>query len=178
MNTATNHEGLREMLPEAALGTLDGSDLRQVLAHARECAECAGLLAEYREVVAGLALVAPQLPLDQDGAIRLRARLLARAREDMRASAPKPDVVAGGRRLSPSGPTATGWMGWAVAAGLAGVLLMHHAVHRPLDYGWMAAGALTVILVAVGGYALAQRGRASALRDRLSSLERDISSRG
>ncbi len=178
MNTATNHEELREMLPEAALGVLDDSDLRQVLAHARECAECAGLLAEYREVVAGLALVAPQLPRDQARAMRLRARLLARARKDERTSAPEPGVVAGSRGLSPSGPAANGWMGWAVAAGLAGVLLMHHAVHRPLDYGWLAAGALTVILVAVGVYALVQRGRASALRDRLSAFERDISARG
>jgi hypothetical protein len=60
-----------------------------------------------------------------------------------------------------------------VAAGLAGVLLIHHAIHRPLAYGWLAAGALMIALVAVGGYARVQRGRVLALRARLTVVERE-----
>ena len=59
-----------------------------------------------------------------------------------------------------------------MAAGLGGVLLMHHSVHRPLAYGWLAAGALTVVVAALAVYALIQRGRVSALRERLTALER------
>jgi hypothetical protein len=64
-------------------------------------------------------------------------------------------------------------MGWMVAAGLAGLPLMHHAIHRPLDYGWLAAGALTIVLVAAGGYARVQRARALTLRASLAAVERE-----
>lgn len=64
-------------------------------------------------------------------------------------------------------------MGWMVAAGLAGLLLMHHAIHRPLDYGWLAAGALTIVLVMVGGHARVQRARALTLRARLAAVEQE-----
>jgi hypothetical protein len=46
-----------------------------------------------------------------------------------------------------------------LAAGLAGILLVHHSVHRPLDYGWLAAAFLGVVLLAVGIYAWVQRSR-------------------
>jgi hypothetical protein len=60
-----------------------------------------------------------------------------------------------------------------VAAGLAGVLLIHHAIHRPIAYGWLGAGALLLALVAVGGYARVQRGRALTLRAPLTTVERE-----
>jgi hypothetical protein len=50
-----------------------------------------------------------------------------------------------------------------VAAGLAGVLLVHHGFHRPLAYGWVVAGLLAIILVGVVVYALAQRARVAEL---------------
>ena len=59
-----------------------------------------------------------------------------------------------------------------VAAGLASVLLVHHSIHQTLDYGWLAAGGLAFLLVGVGLYALVQRNRAAALRDRVVDLER------
>ena len=52
------------------------------------------------------------------------------------------------------------------------VLLVHHSVHRPLDYGWLASGALLAILIAVGIYAAVQRRRTSALEDRIVDLKR------
>jgi hypothetical protein len=57
-------------------------------------------------------------------------------------------------------------MGWMVAAGLAGLLLVHHSVHRPVDYGWLIAGILTLLVLALAVYALKQRARLTALRNR------------
>ena len=53
-----------------------------------------------------------------------------------------------------------------VAAGLAGILLVHHSVHRPLDYGWLAAAFLGVVLLAVGVDARVQRNRLVELERR------------
>jgi hypothetical protein len=46
-----------------------------------------------------------------------------------------------------------------VAAGLAGILLVHYSVHRPLDNGWLAAAFLGVVLLVVRVYAWVQRNR-------------------
>ena len=161
MTAAPSHEELREMLPAAALEILEAAELQLVLAHAHDCAECAQLLAEYREVAAAIALVLPCRQSSSAGSAPLRARLVARARESGR-----PKAVSR-RGLS----LAERWAGWAVAAGLAGVILMHHGVHRPLDYGWLVAGALLLVLIGLGAYARVQRGRASVLRSQLDSLE-------
>ena len=155
-----HHDELQPLLPELALGTLEGAELERALAHVGECPECTQALREYREVVAGLALVAPQPPMDPEQSRELRARLLARARAEPRRPVPRP-ARAGLQ-----------WMGWAVAAGLAGILLMHHSVHRPLAYGWLVAGALTFLLVGAGFYARVQQHRAAALLDRLAEMER------
>jgi hypothetical protein len=156
-----SHDELQEMLPEAALETLAAADLQLVMAHVEGCSECAGLLRDHRDIAASLTLMLPRQPLDPSRSAAIRERLLARARGA--------EGLSGVRRLFQVGR----WSGWLVAAGLAGVLLMHHAVHRPLAYGWLAAGVLTILLVAVGLYARAQRSRAAALRDRLASLERE-----
>lgn len=163
MNQGREHEGMQEMLPAAALEILEGPELQRVLAHARSCTECGLLLEEYRRVTAGLSLQLPQAgQLGSDRSAVLRARLLAKARGDRRAGLARPS------RFTTS---VYPWSGWLVAASLAGVLLVHHSIHQTLGYGWLAAGVLLFLLVAVGLYALVQRNRAAALRDRLGDLE-------
>ncbi len=129
MNLAPDHAELQEMLPEAALEMLDPAEGERVLAHVRDCAECAMLLRQYRDAAAALALQLPARPMGPERSSAVRARLLARARSD---------------RAIPITRKASSmiyqWSGWMVAAGLAGILLVHHSVHRPLDYGWLAAG--------------------------------------
>jgi hypothetical protein len=58
-----------------------------------------------------------------------------------------------------------------VAAGLAGVLMAHHAVHRPVNYGWLIAGVVTVGLVVLAVVAGKLHKEVAALRDRLAALE-------
>lgn len=156
-----SHDQLQEMLPSASLGILDAADLELVMAHAGTCSECAGLLRDYRDVAASLPLVLPRQHLDPARSAAIRERLLARAR----GAAPP---LSGARRRF----QADRWSGWLVAASLAGVLLIHHGIHQPLAYGWLAAGVLTIVLVAVVWYALVQRSRAAALWKRLAHLER------
>ncbi len=160
------------MLPAAALAILDRADLERVLNHVQHCAECARLLQDYREVTAGLGLLLPRREMDPTRAAAVRARLLARTRRD-RHAIPDPALATVVPRAR--GPTflADRWTGWTVAAALAGLLLIHHAVHRPLDYGWLAAGVLTVLLVALGLYASVQRGRLSGLQKHLAALQRE-----
>jgi hypothetical protein len=156
-----NHDEMQEMLPAAALEILDPAELELVMAHAGTCSECAGLLRDYRDAAAALSLVLPQPQLDPSRSAAIRERLLTRAR----AAGPH---ISGARRFQ-----ADRWSGWLVAASLAGVLLIHHGIHQPLAYGWLAAGVLTILLLAVVVYARIQRSRATALRDRLASLERE-----
>ena len=164
MNQGLEHEEMQEMLPAAALEILEDAELQRVLAHARGCAECARLLGEYRQVIAGLLLQLPEgRRLHADRSAVLRARLLAKARGDRRAVLPGPHQAT---------TLIYRWSGWMVAAGLASVLLVHHSIHRPLDYGWLATGALLATLLAVGIYAHVQRARAAALQDRVADLER------
>ncbi len=161
MSLTQSHEELQQMLPAAALGILDPADLAQVLGHVRECQECVRLLQEYREVAAALSLQLPRRQLDPGRGGAVRARLLARASGPTRI---RDDRAAErrARRLR-----VDQWSGWAVAAGLAGLLLIHHSVHRPLDYGWLATGVLAVVLIGLAIYARVQRSRVSALEDRL-----------
>lgn len=159
MTTGPSHDELREMLPAAALEILDSSDLHRVVTHTQGCAECARVLEEYREVAFALATLPPRR--EPPHSATLRARILARVRQTpQRTRFTRVAVV-------------NMWTGWTVAAGLAAVLLMHHAVHRPLEYGWLASGVLALVLVATAVYALIQRNRVSALRDRVASLERE-----
>jgi hypothetical protein len=156
MSHTPNHAELQEILPAAALEMLDPAEAERVLAHVRDCEECAGLLRQYRDAAAVLALQLPARPMSSERASATRARLLARARSD---------------RAIPITRKASSmiyqWSGWMVAAGLTGILLVHHSVHRPLDHGWLAAGVLVVILLVVGIYAVVQRRRISELEDRL-----------
>ena len=161
MSLTPSHEELEEMIPAAALDILEPTELELVLAYVRDHPECAKLLQEYREAAAALALGLPGRQLDPVRARALRARLIARARTDQ--STP----LSGSRRAT---SIIYQWSGWMVAAGLAGVVLVHHSIHRPLDYGWLTAGLMVVILLGLGVYARVQRSRVSALEDRLADL--------
>jgi hypothetical protein len=164
MTQGLRHEEMQELLPAAALEILDGAELDQLLVHLGECAECTGLLREYREVAASLALLAPAVGMEPSRSAALRRRLMARVQADRGTRAAR--VLRVDR-----------WMGWLVAASLAGVLLVHHSVHRTVDYGWLAAGILTFVLVGLGVYARIQQRRASLLRERLAEQERKNSVR-
>jgi hypothetical protein len=166
MTGTMTHDQVGQLLPAAALEILEGDELVQVIDHARECEHCARLLAEYREVVAGLGTALPDRPLNPARAARLRARLVARAGRDHLGS----EIA---REARPFGSAVDRWAGWAVAAGLAGVLLVHHSIHRPVAYGWLVSGVLTLLLVAMAAYARVQRARLVALRRLLSRLNRE-----
>jgi anti-sigma factor RsiW len=146
MSSVPVHPDIQEKLPAAALAILEPEEMEQVRVHVRDCVECARLLEEYRAAATALAL---QLPSSNMSAFRsdaLRARILARARAKSRNTRKASTMI-------------YQWSGWMVAAGLAGILLVHHSVHRPLDYGWLAAAFLGVVLLAVGLYAWVQRSR-------------------
>ena len=155
MSHTPDHAELQEMLPAAAVEMLDPPDAERVLAHVRDCQECAGLLRQYRDAAAVLALQLPARPLSSERSSAIRVALLARARAD--------------RAIPITGKASSmiyQWSGWMVAAGLTGILLVHHSVHRPLDYGWLAAGVLVVLLLGLGIYAWVQRRRVSELEGR------------
>jgi hypothetical protein len=164
MTQGQEHEEMQELLPAAALEILEGAELERLLVHLGECAECTGLLREYRDVGASLAISAPPRGMDPSRSAALRKRLMARVQTD------------GGRRAARV-PRVDRWAGWLVAAGLAGVLLLHHSVHRTVDYGWLVAGILTFGLVGLGAYARTQQRRASLLQKCLAEQERKNSVR-
>jgi hypothetical protein len=172
MNDTLSHDQLEELLPAAALEILEGNELLQVTAHARECAECARLLASYREVVARLATTLPEQPFPPAPSARLRARLLARTGREPAASATSPAP-----QTSRLFSLVNRWAGWAVAAGLAGLLLIHHSVHRPVDYGWLAAGVLTLVVLLLAVYVRIQQVRLKAGDGQRAADERLESSR-
>lgn len=153
MSQGLQHEEMQEMLPAAALEILEGAELERLLTHLGECPECAELLREYRDAAAGLALLAPPRAMDPLRSSALRTRLLTRVRASRGTRTTRVLRV-------------DAWLGWMVAAGLAGVLLVHHSVHRTLHYGWLVAGILTFALVGLAGYARKQRRRVAELEKR------------
>jgi Putative zinc-finger len=156
------HSEVEQLLPAAALEILDGEELARLAAHLEDCTDCTRLLDAYREVVAGLAGTLPEQPFHPARSERLRGRLLARTGRIPIADVPER------RRRSPA--AADRWIGWVVAAGLAGVLMVHHSFHRPVAYGWLAAGLLMLLLLGLGVYVRVQRTRLANLEDRLASL--------
>lgn len=134
MSSTRRHEEIQEILPAAALGTLEAADLDPVRNRA------------------------------------VRARLVARARMDQPGRAGAPDYARLPSTSQRALATVYRWSGWMVAAGLAGVLLVHHSIHRPLDYGWLAAGVLVVVILGLGVYTRVQRSRVAALEARLADL--------
>jgi hypothetical protein len=161
MSSVPDHAEIQEQLPAAALTMLDATEMEQVRAHVRECADCATLLGQYRHAASALALQLPPAPMDPSRSDALRARLLARAKAT-------PNTV-----TRKAGSMIYQWSGWMVAAGLAGILLVHHSVHRPLDHGWLVAGLLVMVLLGVGIYAWVQRRRVVELQDSLTVNDLD-----
>jgi anti-sigma-K factor RskA len=164
MRATLSHDQVEQLLPAAALEILEGDELLEVAAHVQQCARCAGLLESYREVVAGLATRLQDQEFPSDRSARVRARLLARVAGGS----------AAGAGLISHRHRSTGWVGrwggWAVAAGMAGVLVVHHAIHRPVAYGWLVAGVLVLLLVGLMLYTRAQKERIMALEQRLRSV--------
>jgi len=163
MKDSLTHDQLEQLLPAAALEILEGDELLDLTVHVRECAECERLLESYREVLAGWAMGLRERAFEPARSARVRGRLLAR----LGSGASHPAVEIRPRR-SPG--WVERWSGWAVAAAMAGVLLVHHSVHRPVAYGWLVAGVLVLVLLALGVYARIQRARVQALEERLRSL--------
>jgi len=155
MTESSTHDSIEQLLPAAALEILEGEELLSVTAHTRDCAACARLIESYREVVAALATTLPVRPLPPVRSARLRERLLSRARGQTAAASEN-------RRTRRFADLADRWSGWAVAAGLAGLLLVHHSVHRPVAYGWLVSGVLTFVILGMAVYIKVQRARSAA----------------
>jgi hypothetical protein len=167
MKETLSHDQLEQLLPAAALEILEGNELLSLTSHLQECSTCARLLQSYREILASVATGLPEQPFPPARSARVRARLLARVGRG--ASLP----AMGGSRTRRSPGWVDRWAGWAVAAAMAGVLLVHHSVHRPVAYGWLVAGVLTLLLLGLGVYTRIQRARLRGLQQQLHEQERE-----
>lgn len=157
MTAGYDHDAVRAALPAAALGALEAGEAELVARHAEHCVACAELLTEYRDTVGELERLTPERQMDTAMAAEVRTRLLARAGA----------AHERGRTAS----LVTTLSGWAVAAGLAALLVSHHAFHRPLQAGWLAAALFAVLAGVAGVYAARQRQRARALARSVDRLE-------
>jgi len=153
MSQGLQHEEMQEKLPAAALEMLEVAELERLQAHLAGCPGCVQLLRQYRDAAVGLALQVPAATMDPARSAAIRNRLIARVRS-------------GREGRTARRPGVDRWLGWMVAAGLAGILLVHHSVHQTVDYGWLLSGVLTLVLVGVGLYARKQQRRAAELEDR------------
>lgn len=157
MSQGLQHEEMQGMLPAAALEMLEGVELARLQAHLAGCPGCVQLLREYRDAAAGVALQVPAVTLDSARSVAIRNHLVHR--------------VLAGRDMRKAGALGLDrWLGWMVAAGLSGILLVHHSVHQTVDYGWLLAGVLTFVLIGLGVYARRQQRRVAALQRRLDRL--------
>ncbi len=100
--------------------------------------------------------------MDAIRAVEVRKRLLARTKGAAR----------GGKQGARRSPHAAG--GWIVAAGLAVLLLTHHAFHRPLSVGAGGAAALGAALLGAALWIMAERHRSAVLRERLAALDAEL----
>lgn len=152
---------------QAALAAVAGPDGHALLAHARECPECARALAGVQDALLATLYLPPPRPLASGRAEELRARLLARASGEAPAAA---DAKPARRPLALAG----GVGGWMVAAGLATMLLTHHTFHQPVQFGWVVASVLGAVLFGAALYLLGERRRTERLRERLAALEQEL----
>lgn len=137
---------------EALAAERPTAEQRALLDHVGECSPCSVALAGIEISQAGQGL-------DPVRSAEIRSRLLERAANDRRieSGASNPRLPAGA--------------GWLAAAGLASLLLTHHAFHEPLRYGWVAAAIIAVIAVGIGVYAVSLRRQLNEMRSRLSAIE-------
>lgn len=167
------HEQYRSALAAAALDGLTDRENEALFAHVAGCPECARELAEYYDTTVVLGLLAPPRPLAPERVQGIRSRLLARAAADGVADSPaaaphplrgaSPEPVPDIRPAAANGVVPR-WTGWLVAAGLAALLVTHHAFHQTLGFGWLAAGVLMFFSVGLGAYAVWERDRVLVLR--------------
>lgn len=148
-------------------GGISPADRQRLLDHVAGCAQCRrALAAAVGGVVAG---GVGGEGLDPIRSANLRARLLDRAANDRKIEA------LSGR----SGFNLPAGSGWLVAAGLATLLLSHHAFHRPLMLGWVLSAFLGFICFGLGVNAFVQRRELDRLRKELrqsSAAEKRFSS--
>lgn len=180
MSTVPGHLEIQELLPAAALACLTAAESDGVQAHVARCPQCARILSEYQEVVGTMSLLVPERGFSRARREVVWTRLQARIHQatDIQAT----DIASVTRPAAAlprwEGQVAGRWAGWAVAAGLGGVLLMHHAVHRPVDYGWLAAGAMGIIVVVLAIIVGMQSRKLTDLQARLAGRDRLVSQAG
>lgn len=136
-------------------GGISPAERQRLLDHMAGCAQCRRALAGVVDgvVPAGVGEEA----LDPLRSAKLRARLLERAANDRQIEA-----LSGRSRLRlPAGG------GWLVAAGLATLLLSHHAFHRPLMLGWVVSAFLAFVCFGLGVHAFVQRRELDRLKREL-----------
>lgn len=163
----TGHAVVSELLGAYADGALGEEELRRVEAHLAECERC------RREVIVQTAVRAHLMagaPPPASPALRQRIARITTPVEEVGRPTAAPDPP-GSRRRTSGGSRGASWAGWGVAAGFAALLLTHHSFHRPLQFGWVVASALGLLLAAVAAYALRQRARVADLREEMKLLE-------
>lgn len=147
---------------QSSLAWLSGADGTALLGHLRQCEECSGAFARVQDALLAALYLPPPRPMDPFRAAELRQRLLVR-----------PHRVGRGAEQPLRGMLHAA-TGWTAAAGLAVLLLTHHAFHRPLGFGPVGATALAAALIGSASYVLAERRRSAALRERLAALEAEL----
>jgi hypothetical protein len=171
MSQKPTHEEMQGILASDTVPVVSGPEWERLCAHLAECEACRSDLAELYPDLTWPSEPLPGAAMDRARSQRVRARLLARAIAEAADISGEPNPGVRTARASPRRRAST-WTGWAVAAGMAGLLLTHHAFHRPLELGWIAAATLALLLVGVGVYAMVQREQTAALRDQLAAERR------
>ncbi|HZZ89082.1 MAG TPA: zf-HC2 domain-containing protein [Caulobacteraceae bacterium] len=115
------HQQAQLLLPWYAAGTLDEADRARVAAHLEVCARCRADLDRERRI--GLEFEA--LPLDVEQGWAAMSRRL----EEHAGSRAAPALPVPSRRPAVLGAPA--WLGWAAAAGLAGLLTLAVLAPKP-----------------------------------------------
>ena len=105
----SDHDAIREQLPDAALDLLSPEERARLEAHLAGCPACAEELAELRDAAAAVSLAAP-LPPDTE-------RRLARVRDGLFTRIGADSIER--RRLPPPGGGSRGWWWLGIAAVLA-----------------------------------------------------------
>jgi hypothetical protein len=163
MSSARAYLCWAELLAASRSGALAEEERTQLLDHIVGCGRCQrALFAVGGE--GSLASLVSDRAMPEPASARIRGRLLARAAAERR----------GGVAAAVARVRATPVAGWLVAAGLASLLLLHHGFHRPLGLGWPVASVLGVLSFVLLVQLLLERRRASDLRGRLVSLEREL----
>jgi len=153
-----DHDEWRAAAAAYALDALDAAERTAFVAHLETCAECRALVASYTPVMARLGLATDPLSPPES----LRARMLARATSQPRATSgqPAPEARTAGSTRRPARQAAPSW--WLVAASLTAALGLG-------IYSWSLRQQVGV-LRSIAAQASAE---VQAVRAELASLRRD-----